>query len=65
MSTAGPSALPGLPALTRDTVRPGWTPMPAVALLILATVLLMRSFSKHARKAREPWPGEKDDDAPE
>ena len=51
--------------LTPENVRPGWIAMLVVGLLIVATVFLMRSFSKHARKAREPWPGEKDDDAPE
>lgn len=50
--------------LTPENVRPGWLAMLVVFLLIGALVLLMRSFSKHARKAREPWPGEKDDDAP-
>jgi hypothetical protein len=42
-------------------VRPGWIAMVVVGLLILATVVLMRSFVKHARRAREPWPGEDDD----
>jgi hypothetical protein len=35
-----------------------------VGLLIVATVLLMRSFVKHSKRAAEPWPGEEDDDAP-
>jgi hypothetical protein len=44
-------------------VRPGWIAMVVVGLLILATVLLLFSFVKHARRAREPWPGEDDDAA--
>ena len=49
--------------LTPENVRPGWTAMLVVFLLIGALALLMRSFSKHARKAREPWPGDEDDSA--
>ena len=47
--------------LTPENVRPGWLAMLVVALLIVATVALLFSFVKHARRAREPWPG--DDDA--
>jgi hypothetical protein len=50
--------------LTRENVRPGWLAMLVVGILIVATVILMRSFLKHFRRASEPWPGEKDDDAP-
>ncbi len=50
--------------LTPENVRPGWLAMLVVGLLIVATVVLLRSFVKHARRASEPWPGEKDDDAP-
>ena len=50
--------------LTPENVRPGWIAMLVVALLVVALVLLMRSFVKHSRRAAEPWPGEKDDDAP-
>ena len=50
--------------LTPENVRPGWLAMLVVGILILALVILLRSFVKHSRKAAEPWPGEKDDDAP-
>ena len=50
--------------LTPENVRPGWIAMLVVGLLIVALVVLLRSFVKHARRASEPWPGEKDDDAP-
>ena len=50
--------------LTPENVRPGWLAMLVVGLLIVALVVLLRSFVKHARRAAEPWPGEKDDDAP-
>jgi hypothetical protein len=49
--------------LTPENVRPGWLAMLVVGLLIVATVILLRSFVKHARRAREPWPGDEDDDA--
>lgn len=49
--------------LTPENVRPGWLAMLVVGLLIVALVFLMRSFVKHSRRAREPWPGEKDDDS--
>jgi hypothetical protein len=51
--------------LTPENVRPGWMAMLVVFLLIGATVLLMRSFAKHSRKAREPWPGDEDHDTSE
>jgi hypothetical protein len=38
--------------------------MLVVGILIVATVILLRSFLKHFRRASEPWPGEKDDDPP-
>ena len=50
--------------LTRDNVRPGWLAMLVVGILIVATVILLRSFLKHFHRASEPWPGEKDDDPP-
>lgn len=50
--------------LTPENVRPGWLAMLIVGLLIVATVVLLRSFVKHTRRAAEPWPGEEDDDAP-
>lgn len=49
--------------LTPENVRPGWIAMLVVALLIVATVALLFSFAKHARRAREPWPGDDDGDA--
>lgn len=48
--------------LTPENVRPGWLAMLVVALLIVATVILLRSFVKHSRRAREPWPGDEDGD---
>ena len=48
--------------LTPENVRPGWLAMLIVGPLIVALVLLMRSFVKHSKRAAEPWPGEKDDD---
>jgi hypothetical protein len=36
--------------------------MAVVGVLIVATVLLMRSFVKHSKRAAEPWPGEEEDD---
>jgi hypothetical protein len=50
--------------LTPENVRPGWVAMLVVFILIGALIILMRSFARHARRAREPWPGEKDDDKP-
>lgn len=50
--------------LTPENVRPGWIAMLVVGLLIVALVVLLRSFVKHARRAAKPWPGEEDDDAP-
>jgi hypothetical protein len=47
--------------IDQQHVRPGGIAMLVVGLLILATILLMFSFVKHARRAREPWPGDKDD----
>ncbi|MGI9084165.1 MAG: hypothetical protein ACR2FE_02600 [Aeromicrobium sp.] len=50
--------------LTPENVRPGWLAMLVVFLLIVATAILMRSFVKHSRRAREPWPGDEDDPTP-
>jgi RsiW-degrading membrane proteinase PrsW (M82 family) len=51
--------------LTPENVKPGWLAMLVVGILIVATVLLLRSFVKHSRRAAEPWEGEeRDDDAP-
>jgi hypothetical protein len=38
--------------------------MLVVGILILATVVLLRSFIRHSKRAAEPWPGEKDDEPP-
>ena len=38
--------------------------MLVVGMLIVATALLLRSFVKHSKRAREPWPGEDEDDNP-
>ena len=48
--------------LTPENVRPGWLAMAVVGVLIVATVLLLRSFVKHSKRAAEPWPGEEEDD---
>jgi hypothetical protein len=37
---------------------PGYSALIVVGILFLAMVFLVRSFLKHARKAREPWEGE-------
>jgi len=41
---------------------PGFTALIVVGLLFLAMVFLVRSFLKHARRAREPWKGEDEGD---
>ena len=41
---------------------PGYTALIVVGLLFLAMVFLVRSFLKHARRAREPWEGEDEGD---
>jgi hypothetical protein len=48
--------------LTPENVRPGYLAMLVVGILIVATVILMRSFVKHFRRASEPWEGEEDHD---
>ena len=48
--------------LTPENVRPGWLAMLVVGILIVATVLLLRSFIKHTHRAAEPWPGDDDHD---
>ena len=49
--------------LTPENVRPGWLAMLVVGILILATVVLLRSFVKHSKRAAEPWEGEERDDS--
>jgi RsiW-degrading membrane proteinase PrsW (M82 family) len=46
--------------LTPENVRPGWLAMLVVGILIVASVLLFRSFVKHTHRASEPWPGDDD-----
>ncbi len=41
---------------------PGFTALIVVGVLFLAMVFLVRSFLKHARRAREPWEGEDEGD---
>ncbi len=41
---------------------PGFTALSVVGVLFLAMVFLVRSFLKHARRAREPWEGEDEGD---
>ena len=49
--------------LTPENVRPGWLALLVVGILILATVVLLRSFVKHSKRAAEPWEGEERDDS--
>lgn len=49
--------------LTPENVRPGWLALLVVGILILATVVLLRSFLKHSKRAAEPWEGEERDDS--
>ncbi len=44
-----------------NDVKPGWVALGIVLLMCLATALLLVSFIKHTRKAREPWESEKRD----
>jgi hypothetical protein len=39
----------------------GYAGLIVVLLLFIAAGFLVRSFLNHARKAREPWPGEEAD----
>lgn len=41
--------------LDPNDVKPGWLALGLVAVLCVAVVVLVRSFVKHARRAREPW----------
>lgn len=40
---------------------PGYLGLIVVLILFTSMVFLVRSFLKHARKAKEPWPGEEPD----
>lgn len=44
--------------LDPNIVRPGWLALGIVAALGVALVFLLRSFSKHAKRAAQPWEGE-------
>ncbi|MFT4298069.1 MAG: hypothetical protein QM597_00285 [Aeromicrobium sp.] len=44
--------------LDPDIVRPGWTALGIFVAMAVALGLLMWSFAKVSRRAREPWEGE-------
>lgn len=44
--------------LDPDIVRPGWLAFWIFVGLCVALYVLMRSFARHARMARQPWEGE-------
>jgi hypothetical protein len=50
------------PPLDWRNVEPGFTALILVGVLFVAVALLWRSFLKHAKRAGEPWEGEKKDD---
>jgi hypothetical protein len=50
------------PPIDWQHARPGYAGLIVVIILFVAMVFLVRSFLKHARKAREPWDGETDPD---
>ncbi len=41
-----------------NDVRPGYVALLIVAILCVATVLLLVSFVRHTRKANQPWEGD-------
>lgn len=47
--------------ITPENVKPGWIALGIVAALGLGLVVLIRSFIKHSRVARQPWEGEESD----
>lgn len=49
------------PPIDWHQTRPGYAGLIVVLVLFAAMAFLVRSFLKHARKAREPWPGEETD----
>ena len=49
--------------LDPNIVRPGWTALGIFVLMAIALALLMWSFARVSRRAREPWPGEEDAEA--
>ena len=46
------------PPIEWRNAEPGFTALIVVGVLFLSMVFLVRSFLKHARRAREPWQGE-------
>jgi hypothetical protein len=51
------------PPLDWKHSQPGYAGLIVVLLLFIATGFLVRSFLAHARKARQPWDGEKESDS--
>jgi len=49
------------PPIDWKHAQPGYAGLIVVLILFAAMAFLVRSFIKHARKAREPWPGEETD----
>ncbi|MFT4189390.1 MAG: hypothetical protein QM621_12505 [Aeromicrobium sp.] len=49
------------PGLDPDVVRPGYVALGIFLAMCVALALLMWSFAKVSRQAREPWEGEEDD----
>ena len=49
------------PPIDWRNAEPGFTALIVVGALFLAMVFLVRSFLKHAKRAREPWEGEDED----
>jgi len=50
------------PPIDWRNAEPGFTALLVVGVLFVAMVFLVRSFLKHANKAREPWEGEGEDE---
>lgn len=44
--------------ITPENVKPGWIALGVVAAMGLGLVVLVRSFIKHSRVAKQPWEGE-------
>lgn len=49
------------PPIDWGHAEPGFTALILVVVLFVAMGFLVRSFLKHAKKAREPWEGEDSD----
>jgi hypothetical protein len=50
------------PPLDWRNTEPGYMALVVVGILFLSMGFLVRSFLKHARRAREPWEGEDEGD---